>query len=162
METKELAQAAALFETGYRLQMSGRWDMAVDAYKKSLSVHPTAEAHTFLGWTYSFMRRFDDAIAECKKAIDLDPEFGNPYNDIGAYLIEMGRLNEALPWLEQAAAATRYQSHHYPWFNMARIYAIKRDWSLVRLCAKRALYYEPTYTVAKDLMTQAEGELKEG
>ena len=32
----------------------------------------------------------------------MDPDFGNPYNDIGAYLIEMGRLDEAIPWLEKA------------------------------------------------------------
>jgi len=59
------------------------------------------EAHTFLGWTYHFQGRIEEAIAECKLAIGLDPEFGNPYNDIGAYLIELGRFEEAIPWLEQ-------------------------------------------------------------
>jgi hypothetical protein len=32
----------------------------------------------------------DDAITECHHAIEVDPDFGNPYNDIGAYLIEQG------------------------------------------------------------------------
>ena len=46
--------------------------------------------------------RLEEAIEECHKAIAVDPTFGNPYNDIGAYLIEMGRLDEAIPWLERA------------------------------------------------------------
>ncbi len=36
------------------------------------------------------MDRLDDAIDECKKAIAIDPEFGNPWNDTGAYLIQQG------------------------------------------------------------------------
>jgi len=56
-----------------------------------LAEEPSAEAHTFLVWVYSFERRFAEAIAECKRAIAVDPEFGNPYNDIGVYL---GRIHE--------------------------------------------------------------------
>lgn len=47
-------------------------------------------------------RRLDEALAECKRAIACDPDFGSPYNDIGGYLMEMGRDDEAIPWLEQA------------------------------------------------------------
>src|SRR5207253_8419965 len=42
---------------------------------------------------------------ECKKAIAVDPTFGNPYNDIGAYLIERGEHAQAIPWLEKAIAS---------------------------------------------------------
>jgi len=55
----------------------------------------------------------DEAIAECKRAIEVDPEFGNPYNDIGSYLIALGRHDEAIPWLEQAIVAPRYDPRHY-------------------------------------------------
>ncbi|MGA2847071.1 MAG: tetratricopeptide repeat protein, partial [Candidatus Acidiferrales bacterium] len=76
----------------------------MELYTKSLDIFPTAEAHTFLGWTYHFQGKVDEAIAECKRAIEVDPEFGNPYNDIGSYLIALGRHDEAIPWLEQAIA----------------------------------------------------------
>src|SRR5688500_19484746 len=46
------------------------------------STYPTAEAHTFLGWVYSFQKRYDEAIAECLEAIRVDETLGNPYNDI--------------------------------------------------------------------------------
>ena len=90
MGVEEFQAAWELLKEAYQYQMGGDYDMAVELYKRSLDLHPTAEAFTFLGWTYRFQGKIEDAIAECKKAIQLDPEFGNPYNDIGAYLIEKG------------------------------------------------------------------------
>ena len=77
-------EAEFYFKKAYGFQVSGELSLAEEYYKKAIAIHPTAEAYTFLGWTYSSMKRLDDAIAECKKAIEVDPAFGNPYNDIGA------------------------------------------------------------------------------
>jgi tetratricopeptide (TPR) repeat protein len=77
-------EAWGYFQQAYEHQMKGELEEAVNLYKQSIGSHPTAEAYTFLGWTYSFMGRLDDAIEECHHAIQVDPEFGNPYNDIGA------------------------------------------------------------------------------
>jgi tetratricopeptide (TPR) repeat protein len=96
-----------LFHQAYQAQMQGQLDRAAELYQGSIDLLPTAEAHTFLGWTYHFQGRVDDAIAECKRAIELDPDFGNPYNDIGAYLIDLERPDEAIPWLERAIRAPR-------------------------------------------------------
>ena len=67
----------------------------------SRSIRPRRPTPSSAG-RYSFQGRPDDAIAECKIAIAVDPDFGNPYNDIGAYLIELGREEEAVTWLERA------------------------------------------------------------
>src|SRR5690242_2100988 len=82
--------ALRFFQSAYEAQMRGDLDEAVDLYKQSIEAYATAEAHTFLGWSYSFMKLTDEAIEECHRAIKVDPDFGNPYNDIGAYLIEQG------------------------------------------------------------------------
>ena len=92
-------EASQRFGEAYSAQMNGRLDEAADLYTQSLSICPTAEAHTFLGWVYSMQDRYDDAIAEGHRAIEVDPDFGNPYNNIGAYLIQLGRLVEAITWL---------------------------------------------------------------
>src|SRR6187431_807512 len=92
--------ALAWFRKGYGLQSSGDLKGAVVAYQRSIALYPTAEGHTFLGWAYSFEGRIDDAIDECKKAIAVDPDFGNPYNDIGVYLVQLGREAQAIPWLK--------------------------------------------------------------
>src|SRR5262245_21760924 len=112
-------EARHFFTNAYQLQMQGMLDEAVAMYRRSIELEPTAEAHTFLGWTLSFLGRYDDAISECKLAIDLDPDFGNPWNDIGAYLIELGRDDEAIPFLERATKAKRYESYCYPHYNLS-------------------------------------------
>jgi tetratricopeptide (TPR) repeat protein len=121
--------AAELLRRAFQAQMRGELDTAVELYQRSIAAFPTAEAHTFLGWTYSFQRRYEEAIEECQKAIAVDPTFGNPYNDIGAYLIEMGRMDEAIPWLEKATRATRYESPHFPRLNLGRVYLVKEMYS---------------------------------
>ena len=121
--------AAELHGRAFQAQMSGDLTTAIELYQRSIAACPTAEAHTFLGWTYSFQGRLEDAIEECQKAIVVDPTFGNPYNDIGAYLIEMGRLDEAIPWLERATRATRYASPHFPRLNLARVYLAREMYS---------------------------------
>ena len=62
-------EAWQLFQQAYERQMKGELEEAVTLYKKSIESHPTAEAYTFLGWTYSFMGRLDDAIELCHRAI---------------------------------------------------------------------------------------------
>ena len=121
--------AAEYWRRGLEAQMSGDLEAAIELYQRSIAACPTAEAHTFLGWTYSFQGRLEDAIEECQKAIAVDPTFGNPYNDIGAYLIEMGRLDDAIPWLERATRATRYASPEFPRLNLGRVYLAKEMYS---------------------------------
>jgi Tfp pilus assembly protein PilF len=126
MEDRDLKQRALeLWNEGVQHHMHGDFDGAIQLYTKSIDVWPTAEAYTFRGWAYNFLGRVEDAIGECKRAIEVDPGFGNPYNDIGAYLIAKGELDEAVPWLEQAKRAPRYEPRHFPYMNLGRLYAAK-------------------------------------
>jgi Tfp pilus assembly protein PilF len=118
-------RALQLCKEAYQYQMRGDLERAIDLYTKSIEVYPTAEAYTFRGWAYQFLGRIDEAIAECHKAIAVDASFGNPYNDIGAYLIEKGELDEAIEWLEQAKHAPRYEPRHFPYMNLSRVFAAK-------------------------------------
>ena len=117
-----------LFRQAYVLQLLGRLSVAVETYKQSIATFPTAEAYTFLGWTYSWMERYEEAVQEAKKAIMLDPEYGNPYNDIGVYLFFQGSLDEAIPWLEKAISAKRYATPHFPNLNLGGIWTHKGMW----------------------------------
>ena len=143
-------RARDLFEKAHRAQMKGELDRAVELYKNSLEIHPTAEAHTYLGWTYHDQGNAEAAIAECKRAIAIDPDFGNPYNDIGAYLIALGRYDEAIPWLERAVSAPRYGPRHYPHFNLGRAYFAKNMLKRARECFQKALDVEPDYNLARE------------
>jgi len=139
-------EAGLRFERAYHAQMSGRLDEAIDLYKESLSICETAEAHTFLGWVYSMQRRYDEAIACCHRAIEVDPDFGNPYNDIGAYLIELGRLDEAVTWLERAKHAVRYEPRHFPHVNLGRIHVMRHEITAAVRELREAVAIEPGAT----------------
>lgn len=149
-ESEEAAkrEALRLFQEAHATQMRGDLDAAVELYQQSIAAYPTAEAHTFLGWTYSFMKRTDDAIGECHRAIQVDPDFGNPYNDIGAYLIEQGDLLGAIPWLKQAMRAPRYEAYFYPHFNLGRVYEAQRRLFAALDEYKAAIDLNPDYQLA--------------
>jgi len=146
--------AVELFRQAYQLQMQGELELAISLYKRSLDLHPTAEAYTYLGWTYRFQGKLDQAIGECKKAIAVDPHYGNPYNDIGACLIEKGKLDDAIPWLEQATRAPRYEAYHYPWFNLGRVYFAKELYTRARECWQKSVEIDPEYTPAQEALTK--------
>src|SRR5712692_11686900 len=120
-ERESLQQATELWQEAYRHQMGGELDRAIEIYRRSIAVCPTAEAHTFLGWTLSFQGRLEEATEECLRAIEIDPEFGNPYNDIGVYLMQQSKLEEAIPWPEKAKQAKRYEPRQFPFMNLGRV-----------------------------------------
>jgi len=150
MSQETLTRAWEVLQDAYQAQMEGDYDRAAELYQSSLELHPTAEAHTFLGWTYHFQGRLMEAISECKRAIELDPDFGNPYNDIGAYLIEKGTPEEAIPWLEKAIASSRYDAYHYPWYNLGRVYVAQELYNKARQCFEKARAIEPRYEAAAE------------
>ncbi len=141
-------QAFELFREAYRHQMEGKLEEAIELYRQSIDTFPTAEAHTFLGWTYSFTGDFDGAIRECERAIEIDPHFGNPYNDIGAYLIEKGQIDEAIPWLEKATRAPRYENPCFPHCNLGRVWEIKHDYHRALKAYRQAIALDPQYKLA--------------
>lgn len=150
MNEQEIAREKAhiLLERAYQHQVRGEIGDAIVLYKRSIATFPTAEAHTFLGWTYSMLGRYEEAIEECQRAIELDPDFGNPYNDIGAYLIETGRYEEAISWLEKAMKAGRYESPQFPYVNLGRVYEQLGQPFKALECYNEALKIAPLYLPA--------------
>ncbi len=144
-----LEQAEFFFQEGYRHQMNGDLEAAVENYRRSIEFFPTAEAHTFLGWAYSFQGKIDEAIRECEIAIQIDPDFGNPYNDIGVYLMEKGEYDQAVPWLGKAMQAKRYDPRHYPHINLARVHAKMGKVEEAINEIQKALKHEPDHVGAR-------------
>lgn len=121
----------------------GQIEDALESFKNSAQSKPTSEAYTFWAWMVSFHEKYEEAIGLCEKAIELDPDFGNPYNDIGSYLIRLGRYDEAIPWLEKALAASRYEPRHFPHINLGRIYVAQERLDLAFQEFHKALELSP-------------------
>jgi Tfp pilus assembly protein PilF len=141
-------RARLAWEAGYVLHVLGDYERAIESFRASIAVQPSAEAHTFLGWSLSHLGKIEEAIAQCKIAIGIDPEFGNPYNDIGVYLIDLGRPQEAIPWLEKAMAAKRYCCYQFPHYNLGRVLLEQGKIEEARRSFERALKHDPEYLPA--------------
>ena len=142
-------EAQRYFVKAYEAQMNGDLDAAITLYQKSIAAVPTAEAHTFLGWVYSFEGRYSEAIDECLKAITVDASFGNPYNDIGSYLIAQGDHWACVRWFRRALLAPRYESYAFPHFNLGRVQLEKGQLQEAKRSFERALSYDPNYLPAR-------------
>ncbi|CEM17401.1 unnamed protein product [Vitrella brassicaformis CCMP3155] len=112
---------------------------AADTFRSSIAAKPTADAYTYLGWSVLLRgeeegcgrdERWKDQVNSevidlCKKAIEIDPTFGNPYNDIGVCKMshpDPSVAAECLLWFERAKSAPRYSQRHFPYQNAAVYY----------------------------------------
>ena len=158
-EVPEQVRAYMLWQQGNVLHLQGRYQAAADKFRESIEVLPTAEGHTFLGWSLSMLGQTEEAIAECEKAIALDPAYGNPYNDIGVYLIELGRPDEAPPWFEKAMSAERYCCYQFPHFNLGRVLFMQGKFEAARRSFEQSLRHDPDYLPARMALEYLDAEL---
>ncbi len=159
IQKKRQKKALEAFYEGYHAQMKKRYAKAIEMYQESIRIKPTAEAYTFLGWTYSFLGELDAAIEECKNAIDIDPDFGNPYNDIGAYMIAKGDFEGAEPYLDRALASKRYKAIHFAHYNLGRVYEHRQQYLQAYRHYKTAVQSEPRYLLAQHGLDRVKSSL---
>lgn len=159
LKNPAMREAVALFNEAYEAQMAKDYTQAIKLYKKSIEIFPTAEAYTFLGWTYSFQGEYDLAITECLSAISVDADFGNPYNDIGSYLIAKGNFYDCVRWFERAIDAPRYEARAYPHFNLATVYEKRGKFLEAAKHYGLALDEQPNYTQAYKALRKLQEKL---
>ena len=78
---------------------------------------------THLAWLLIFARRYDEALAECRKTIELDPNFAINYYWLGLVCGLVGNHDEAIPALETARARV---GSTFVTLELARAYAVAR------------------------------------
>lgn len=149
IQKNKISLAADYFNHAYKSHIKGNLYYAIKSYQKSIEIYPTPKAYTFLGWAYSLQGNYDKAIEECKNAIEIDPEYANPYNDIGSYFISLGNYDEALSWLEKAIDTEDSESLHYPYYNLGRVYEKKGDWLIALRYYNFALSVNNNYKLAE-------------
>jgi tetratricopeptide (TPR) repeat protein len=138
-EWREMAQARFV---------AGDNEEAAAYYEMSLDVCPTAEAYTGLAVTLAGRGLWDKAIEACEAAMELDPDLGNPYNDMAVYLSERdnaGDSERALELLEKAIYAPRYDCRHYPYYHKGRLLEQQGKFMAARDAYYLSLKIEPEW-----------------
>ena len=139
---KYLAMANDFLDTGYCQD-------AIDHYRKSIKNYPTPEAYAALGWANAHLGNYDEAIEYCKIAISLDPDYGNPYGEIGACLLELGEVDEAAFYLRRAVLVRETDETHLAYYNLGRVWEARRNFSKALHEYHKALEIDPEFESAR-------------
>ena len=115
-------RAAASLREGHQLVARGDHPAALGCFEDASRWLPSADALTFQGWMQSLLGEAEKAEQLCMEAIELDPEFGNPYNDIGTFCLQRKDIESAIRWFEKAKKAPRYEPRQFPYINLGRLY----------------------------------------
>ncbi len=99
----------ALYYLGRAKYNENRFDEAIAVFERCLKLDPKdVKAEDNLGLSYQALGRSDEAIVAYRQAIawqaDSPLKDAGPYIDLGAVLVEMDRIEEAVPHLLQAVA----------------------------------------------------------
>uniref|UniRef100_M4BUW5 Uncharacterized protein n=1 Tax=Hyaloperonospora arabidopsidis (strain Emoy2) TaxID=559515 RepID=M4BUW5_HYAAE len=121
-EALELIQSASELLTNEDLDRTDRTRLAKAYYVESLKLFETSDGHAYLGWHLYLDGKAEEAVGECRRAIQMDPAFGNPYNDLGLIRVAQGKAEEALQLFQQAKAAPRNDVRHYACQNVAALH----------------------------------------
>jgi tetratricopeptide (TPR) repeat protein len=150
VDKEKLNIAEVHFENGYKLLVEGKFEEAIEAYKISIEVFPSAKSYTYLAWAYSRQGRYEEAVNECYNAICTDPGCSTAYNDIGCYFMSLGRYSEAVDWLEKAIRLEDNETRYHPLCNLALILEKKGEWLKAMSYYNRALMLNPDFEAAQN------------
>ncbi len=93
---------------GNFLALMGRYDESFAEFAKAVALDPLSSLKLgALGWSYYFARRFDDAVGQCRRALELDPQLAVAHLWLGLGLDGVGLVKEAVSAYEEAVRLTR-------------------------------------------------------
>jgi type IV pilus assembly protein PilF len=102
-------RSAARLRLAASYYQNGQLQVAVDAARKALELDPAAApAHAFLGILLLDLGQVESAQASFQRAMALDHDSSDIANNYGWFLCRTGRVHEALPYFEKAAADRLY------------------------------------------------------
>jgi tetratricopeptide (TPR) repeat protein len=103
------------YSLGSSFWMEGRWDRAMEEFKKELAISPADYMSNWkLGDTFVALRQYDDARPYLEKAIKEKPDLGQAYRDMGKLCLLTGQPQEAIGYLNKVKQLSPDESSvHY-------------------------------------------------
>jgi eukaryotic-like serine/threonine-protein kinase len=95
---------ARSYQAAYLIAM-GRVEASVTEYRAALEAEPLSLIiNASMGLSLYFARDYDQAIAELRKTVDLDPDFVEAHSRLGLVYEQKGMLREAVEEFQKAVA----------------------------------------------------------
>jgi adenylate cyclase len=121
---------------------------AIGLFRKAIELDDSlAMAHTALGFFSMYVRQYDTAIAEAKRALELEPNSADVINGYAAIIAIAGRPKDAIPFFKEALRLNpNPPSLYLHFFGVALRDSGQYEEAIVQ--AKRAIEQEPNNLVA--------------
>jgi eukaryotic-like serine/threonine-protein kinase len=88
---------------GFYLKATGQHEAAIVACQRAQELEPLSLFLTLsLGWAYYFARRFDDALGQSRKVLEMDPNFGFAYWHQGMVYLQKQAYDKAITSFRKA------------------------------------------------------------
>ena len=111
------------YHYSWALYLFGRMDDAIVEHKLAQKCDPLNPGHTaYLGALYFYAGRYEDAIREANKSLEMQKDFSVGYLILGKAYLALGRTDEAIevhkklvevaPWEKSSLGATYARSGH--------------------------------------------------
>ena len=115
----------------------------------------SARVHANLGRALIDERRYQDAVVELNRSLEIDPFFDqsyNVYNNIGTCYVKMGLMQEALDQFDRATKV--YPGYSDGYFNLGSVYYALGRYGEARAALEKALAIQPDHEDARKLLQQ--------
>jgi tetratricopeptide (TPR) repeat protein len=143
-----MQQIQDLMTRAHALRLQGQDLEAIELYKESIRLQPTAEAYNSLGISLSSLKRYEEAAQENLNAIYLDDSYWLAYNDLAFNLFKLERIAEAVIWYEKAINRVPDELSHIVYSNLGEAFELKKSWMEAMNCYVEALTNNPKYEPA--------------
>ncbi len=143
--------AKDLFKMGNVLQKIGIYTLAAQHLGTSYSISPSAESACYLGMSYP--SNSEDSLAWQRKAIETDPNFGEPWNEIGEILMKSGDIGSAINWFREAIVSKNYSKRGDAWINLTRAHMEIDQTLSAFFAAQKAVELFPSNTELIELLS---------
>jgi len=146
---------------GIIYQKLGQCDLAVKNIQIALNdcqLGQDASLHYSLGTAYRDVGRFDEAIVEFKKTVELNPNLGEAHNDLGIEYGKKSLYDDAIIEFGKAISLINQPSQVY--YNLGFAYMKKADYTKAIQVFQNSLKYWSGDTVFKNNIQKLINDLK--
>jgi Flp pilus assembly protein TadD len=122
--------AEAHFATGVSHLREGRVDMALEDFQKAAKLDPkNAYVMKGLGQAYAAKRKWSDAVAAFRKALELNPYYVDVRNDLGTALVLAGDREEGKKEFHQAFSDPTNPTPEISARNLGQVYFEEKNYA---------------------------------
>jgi tetratricopeptide (TPR) repeat protein len=138
---------------GWLYNRLGKYDRAVDAFKKAFAVNPRDPfAYNNLGQAYAFQKKFEESIPQYLKQLEINKNDRYATANLGRAYFELKQYDKAISVLETAATVAPKEPSVF--YNLGRAYAKANQGEKAEEAFKKSVDLDPVPMRMNDVAYQ--------